>query len=154
MADIEKHMVARLPLNTENTFTFNYKTLWNNPTKKIWDKKEVERHIYSLANEEGVFECNPEVGNKIADAVEKEFNDFDIDKNNIEDVEITIYDLDNKKIIGVNTDDLPRLKSGGNNKDKEKLDRINRIINNIDFNKFNLWGTEGILLEIKNIIKE
>lgn len=111
MANIDKQLIARIPMGKSSEFILDYRKDWGIPIKKVWDKKEVERIIFCLSDGEGVFECSKNIANKIMEETENIFNNNKINIEEVSNIKIYITrgeGLETDYHIGINVNDLPR----------------------------------------------
>ncbi|MFA5048276.1 MAG: hypothetical protein WC516_04610 [Patescibacteria group bacterium] len=111
MANIDKQMVARMPVREFAEFTLDYRNDWCIPIKKIWAKKEIDRFTFKLSDNEGLLECSPKLAQELSRTVGTTLKSACIDTSKVDSVKIII--AKNKEnvsgyCIGVYTDELPK----------------------------------------------
>lgn len=104
MAQINKQDVAILHnIDNYNTYKLDISKKCE-LVNKIWDKKEVKRFHFNLADNDGHFECSEKMGEQLQKEIEN-LHKCGIDKDKIKEIEICIYE--NK--ISINLENLPRI---------------------------------------------
>lgn len=111
MANIDKQMIAKLPVKDFDEFILDYKNGWCIPVKKIWSNKEVERFTFKLANDEGLFECGPKLATELSHRVGLMLKYSCTDIKKITDIRVVIARSDKHPTgfcISMYTDELPK----------------------------------------------
>lgn len=118
MANIDKQMIARMPMTKFTEFTLDYSQDWNIPVKKIWNKTEKDRHTFRFSNNEGLLECGPKLAEELSFIVNDMFEAAGIDKEKVGEIKVIITKSENCKngfCIHVDTKNLPK---------KRKMERV------------------------------
>ena len=111
MANIDKQMIARLPISEDEVFTFDYRSGWCIPVKRIWAKMELDRYTFRLANDEGLFECGPRLAKEISRIVGSTLKADCVDTDKADNVKVIIAKNEKNETgysIGVYTNGLPK----------------------------------------------
>lgn len=112
MANIEKHIVAKLPMKKDRVeLTLDYKNDWCIPIKKIWNNKEMDRFTFRLADNEGVLECGPKLASELSSMVGLILKNSCVDTDKIDSVKVIIARNDKSPTgfcIGMCTENLPK----------------------------------------------
>lgn len=112
MANIEKHMVAKLSMKKGCIdLALDYKNDWCIPIKKIWNNKEVDRFTFRLADDEGVLECGPKLAKELSYRVGLMLEHACVDTNKIGSIKVIVARNDKNPAgfcVGMDTSELPK----------------------------------------------
>jgi hypothetical protein len=112
MANINKQEIARLPIKQESNFTFEFsEDGWYIPTKKIWNKKEMDRVCFRVVEGErrNWFECGVKLAERIQETVDEALKTDGVDISKVERLDISIIRNGGEPKVFINIDRLPRL---------------------------------------------
>ncbi len=118
MADLEKQAIAVLPMKQMMELKLSYIDGWNSSVKRIWGKKEVDRHTFN-SKSGGTFECSEKLAKHILSEVDSVISESRIDASEIEDVSINVFQKDKEYNVlinnmSINMDAAPYVKKPGN----------------------------------------
>lgn len=112
MANIDKQEIARLPIKQRSNFTFEFsEDGWYIPTKRIWNKKEMDRICFKIieGEQENWFECGTKLAAKIQKTVDEILRRDAIDLAKVEHLDISIVrDGTDEPKVFVNIKKLPK----------------------------------------------